>query len=1130
MNEPLPLSSHGAASETPAYLRHPTLHGDRIAFVADDDLWTVPAAGGIARRLTAGLSEPSTPCLSPDGRWLAFVGRDEHHPEVHVMPAEGGQARRLTWLGTDTQVRGWTPAGEIAYVTTQGQPFFRNHQGFAVAPSGGPSRALGLGQVNHIAFGAGGRVAIGRNTDDPARWKRYRGGRAGAIWVDAEGSGTFRRLAQLAGNVTTPMWIGDRLYFIGDGEGVGNLYSCRADGGDVRRHTDHDGCYARQAQSDGRRIVYMCGARLWLFDPAQGATRELAIETPAHRTQAARRFVASSEHLEWFKPHPAGHSIAIVARGQLFAMPLWEGAPTRRIDDSGAAGRDAAPAGTRGTPGAEAPDGAAGRLRRGQWLADGTTMIAASDASGEERLVVFAAGAGARTLPWDTGHVSALVAAPVGSQVAFANHRNEVWIGDVESGALERRRFEPARPQRRPRLVARRRLARLHLRGRHAPRRAQAVFGGGEDDDRAHRARVPRFGAGVRSGRALSLLRVGAHLRSGLRQRPLRPQLPARRAALPDRAAGGRPAALRSRAAQRRRRGWRQGGGCERRRREDEGRRRDPAREDRPRRHRSPRHRLSGRRRALRPHRRRGRREGRLERAEHRRRARPRRPQGSGRQARALRLRDRPHRDAGREDRRLRDRRRRPSRSSTATARRCARSPPTASPRPSPTRPTPTARRRARTAASTSTAFASPSSRGANGARCCARSGACSATSSGRPTSPASTGTRSGASTRRLLDRVATRADFSDLVWEMQGELGTSHAYEMGGDHRKPPAVALGHLAAATRWDDARGGWQITEIARGDPWDASADSPLNAIGVEAKVGERIVAVDGQPLAKTLPPEALLVHRAGQKVQLALAQRRRERRRAAARRRRHDAGRRRAGLLPPVGREEPRLGARALGRPRRLLPRARHAGRRLRRVPPLLRQRMRARRADRRRPLQPRRPRLAAAAREGRAPAHRLRPLALDERRHLPGRSGRRPGRHAHQRARRLRRRHLLAQRQADEDRPAGRHAHLGRRRRHLAAPSPRRRQRDDAAGVRVLVHRRRLRRREPRHRPRHRDRQRAAGRGRRTRPPARGGAADGARVWRTRRRRIAPRSPPGRCARRGSFRPGHSAAARPSAN
>jgi tricorn protease len=104
----------------------------------------------------------------------------------------------------------------------------------------------------------------------------------------------------------------------------------------------------------------------------------------------------------------------------------------------------------------------------------------------------------------------------------------------------------------------------------------------------------------------------------------------------------------------------------------------------------------------------------------------------------------------------------------------------------------------------------------------------------------------------------------------MQGELGTSHAYEMGGDHRKPPAVVLGQLAAATRWDDARGGWQITEIARGDPWDASADSPLNAIGVEARVGDLILAVDGQPLTRELPPEALLVHRAGQKVQITLA--------------------------------------------------------------------------------------------------------------------------------------------------------------------------------------------------------------------------------------------------------------------
>ena len=73
------------------------------------------------------------------------------------MPAEGGPARRLTWLGTDTLVRGWTPAGEIVYVTTQGQPFFRNHHAFVVDAAGGTPRPLPWGQVNHLAFGPGER-------------------------------------------------------------------------------------------------------------------------------------------------------------------------------------------------------------------------------------------------------------------------------------------------------------------------------------------------------------------------------------------------------------------------------------------------------------------------------------------------------------------------------------------------------------------------------------------------------------------------------------------------------------------------------------------------------------------------------------------------------------------------------------------------------------------------------------------------------------------------------------------------------------------------------------------------------------------------------------------------------------
>ena len=104
----------------------------------------------------------------------------------------------------------------------------------------------------------------------------------------------------------------------------------------------------------------------------------------------------------------------------------------------------------------------------------------------------------------------------------------------------------------------------------------------------------------------------------------------------------------------------------------------------------------------------------------------------------------------------------------------------------------------------------------------------------------------------------------------MQGELGTSHAYEAGGDHRRPPQVALGYLAAEVKLVPEDGSYEITRIVTGDAWDAGADSPLNAVGVEAKVGERIVAVNGQRTSKSRPPHSLLVHQAGTKVELRLA--------------------------------------------------------------------------------------------------------------------------------------------------------------------------------------------------------------------------------------------------------------------
>ncbi|HVW35043.1 MAG TPA: S41 family peptidase, partial [Acidimicrobiia bacterium] len=121
-----------------------------------------------------------------------------------------------------------------------------------------------------------------------------------------------------------------------------------------------------------------------------------------------------------------------------------------------------------------------------------------------------------------------------------------------------------------------------------------------------------------------------------------------------------------------------------------------------------------------------------------------------------------------------------------------------------------------------------------------------------------------------LVGKVATRVEFSDLMWEMQGELGTSHAYELGGDYRPAPAYLIAHLGADLAWDGEAATWRFTKVVEGDPWDPEAGSPLRAPGVRITAGDRLLAVNGRAVDETTTPAALLVNQAGLAVELTVA--------------------------------------------------------------------------------------------------------------------------------------------------------------------------------------------------------------------------------------------------------------------
>src|SRR6185369_2834213 len=98
---------------------------------------------------------------------------------------------------------------------------------------------------------------------------------------------------------------------------------------------------------------------------------------------------------------------------------------------------------------------------------------------------------------------------------------------------------------------------------------------------------------------------------------------------------------------------------------------------------------------------------------------------------------------------------------------------------------------------------------------------------------------------RPLLDRIAGPRDFSDLLYEVMGELGSSHAYvqpALSGNHggRRPVGMLGADLDR-----DPDGGWRVTRILPGESSDPRALSPLAAPGAGITPGDRIMAIDGQ---------------------------------------------------------------------------------------------------------------------------------------------------------------------------------------------------------------------------------------------------------------------------------------------
>ena len=397
------------------YCRYPDIHDGDVVFVADDDVWRVSAEGGRAQRLTADHASVANPRFSPDGSKIAWTSFVNGEPDAYVL--DGGAVRRLTWFGSTCLVVGWADDDHVVVASGHQEVFAGLRRLYRVGLDGSVSR-MALGPAMGVAWGPNGELAVNTpNNRDSAFWKHYRGGTASALWLNQDNQareGWVEVLPDEPAGKYSPGWLGDRLIFTCDRDGVGQLYSVAADGSDMCCHTAHTAAsgYVRDARTDGTRVVFHAHGVIYVMDGLDAQPRALGVDLGVN--------APAPEDVE---PVKLG-SVSVDAAGA-GSLVEWHGGAYFVTHRAGPA---------RGL----AVDDAA-RVRLPAVLGATGQGVAVTDSQGADALEIMPLdGVGEHRLlaGGELGRVLELVASPDGTKVALASHDGRVIVVGMGDGAV----------------------------------------------------------------------------------------------------------------------------------------------------------------------------------------------------------------------------------------------------------------------------------------------------------------------------------------------------------------------------------------------------------------------------------------------------------------------------------------------------------------------------------------------------------------------------------------------------------------------------------------------------------------------------------------------------------------------
>ncbi len=417
----MPQSADGTAR----LLRFPDIHGDLIAFVYAGDIWTVPAQGGTARRLTSHPGIEIFPKFSPDGRFLAFSGEYGGTRQIFVISVEGGAPRQLTYRndvgplpprgGWDNIVLGWTPDGKnVLFRANRVPQSNRLGRPYLVPFEGGQEQPLPITEGGSAGYSPDGtKLAYTPISNEFRGWKRYRGGQSPDVWIYDLAQNTAEQITTTRAQDMVPVWLGDTIYYLSDRDWTMNLFAYDTRSKKTRKVTNHTDYDVLWPSGSGDRLVYESGGYIYRLDTGSGKEERVPIRVYGDFPDTVPYFRNVKSNINSFSLSPSGARALFDARGDIFTAPAKEGEVRNLTTSQGV--REMAPA----------------------WSPDGRWVAYLSDRSGEYEIYVRASdGTSDERRVTTDGDIwrFPLVWSPDSRMLAYGDKRQRLRFVNVETG------------------------------------------------------------------------------------------------------------------------------------------------------------------------------------------------------------------------------------------------------------------------------------------------------------------------------------------------------------------------------------------------------------------------------------------------------------------------------------------------------------------------------------------------------------------------------------------------------------------------------------------------------------------------------------------------------------------------